>query len=147
MNTNWKELECLIVNWQALPWLQMKNCRFFRENPWVHHHTQNRSNIGAHYYLTLSRSDISFIINKVCQFRTCTTTMQWVAAKIILRYLNQYSKIGLKICRSWSLHVSAFSNIDWTNSLDDTISMGGFAIFLGEIWSHAVVQSKLLYQD
>jgi histone deacetylase 1/2 len=40
-------------------------------------------------------------------------------------------EIGLKICKSPSLLVSAFSNADWAGDQDDRRSTGGFAVFLG----------------
>jgi hypothetical protein len=39
--------------------------------------------------------------------------------------------IGVGICRTTSLLVSAFSDADWTGCLDDRRSTGGFAVFLG----------------
>jgi hypothetical protein len=40
-------------------------------------------------------------------------------------------EIGLKICKSRSLLVSAFSDADWAGDQDDRRSTGGFAVFLG----------------
>jgi histone deacetylase 1/2 len=51
--------------------------------------------------------------------------------KRILRYLKQSTKVGLKISRSSSLLVSAFSDADWAGCLDDRRSTGGFAVFVG----------------
>jgi histone deacetylase 1/2 len=59
------------------------------------------------------------------------TTEQGVAAKRILRYLKHTVKLGLKISKSNSLLVSAFSDADWAGCLDDRRSTGGFAIFIG----------------
>ena len=39
--------------------------------------------------------------------------------------------MGLKIHRSTSTLVSAFSDVDWAGSTDDRRSIGGFAVFLG----------------
>jgi len=39
---------------------------------------------------------------------------------------------GLKIRRSKSMTVSAFSDVDWAGCVDDRRSTGGFAIFLGD---------------
>lgn len=81
--------------------------------------TQHRSVVGALQYLTLTRPDISFPVNKVCQFLHSPTTEHWATVKMILRYLKHTVKLGLKICKSSSLLVSGFSYADWAGSLDD----------------------------
>ena len=93
--------------------------------------TNYRSVIGALQYLTLTRPDISYSVNKVCQYLHAPTTLHWAAVKRILRYLRHTTKLGLKICRSSSLLITAFSDADWAGCLDDRRSTGGFAIFLG----------------
>jgi histone deacetylase 1/2 len=49
--------------------------------------TKYRSVVGALQYLTLTRPDISFSINKVCQFLHEPATTHWSAVKRILRYV------------------------------------------------------------
>jgi histone deacetylase 1/2 len=93
--------------------------------------TNYRSIVGGLQYLTLTRPDISFSVNKVCQFLHAPTDVHWSAVKRILRYVKSNTKIGLKISRSKSLVVSGFSDADWAGCLDDRGSTGGFAIFLG----------------
>jgi hypothetical protein len=48
-----------------------------------------------------------------------------------LRYVKQSSKLGLKIRKSDSTLVSAFSDADWAGSINDRRSTGGFAVFFG----------------
>jgi hypothetical protein len=93
--------------------------------------TQYRSIVGALQYLTLTRPDISFSVNKVCQFLQAPTETHWAAVKRILRYLRQDTKIGLKIQKCNSMLISAFSDADWAGSVDDRRSTSGFAVFLG----------------
>lgn len=81
--------------------------------------------------LTLTRPDISFAVNKVCQYLHAPTTEHWAAVKRIRRYLKSSTKLGLKICKSNSLLLSAFSDADWAGCLDNRRSTGGFAVFLG----------------
>jgi len=93
--------------------------------------TRYRSIVGALQYLTLTRPDIAFSVNKVCQFLHAPTTVHWAAMKRILRYLKQCVRLGIKINKSMSTLVSGYSDADWAGSLDDRRSTGGFAIFLG----------------
>ena len=93
--------------------------------------TKYRSLVGALQYLTLTRPDICFDVNKVCQFLHAPTTVHWSAVKRILRYIQGSKSIGLTIRRSPSLIVSAFSDADWAGDFDDRRSTGGFAIFFG----------------
>jgi hypothetical protein len=74
--------------------------------------TWYRSVVGALQYLTLTRPDIAFSVNKVCQFLHNPTMGHWAAVKRILRYLKHSIKLGLKIYKSNSLLVSGFSYAD-----------------------------------
>jgi len=74
--------------------------------------TRYRSIVGALLYLTLSRPDISYPVNKVCQFLHAPTTTHWGAMKRILRYVQGTLNLGIKIGRSHSTMVSAFSDAD-----------------------------------
>jgi histone deacetylase 1/2 len=93
--------------------------------------TKYRSVVGAMQYLTLTRPNISFAVNKVCQFLHNPTTIHWSVVKRILRYIHGTSKLGLHNRKSKSMMVSAFSDADWAGCVDDRRSTGGFAVFLG----------------
>jgi hypothetical protein len=80
---------------------------------------------------TLTRPDLAFAVNKVCQFLHALTDEHWVPVKRILRYVKGCTKVGLKIAKNNSLLVSAFSDVDWAGCLDDRRSIGGYAVFLG----------------
>jgi histone deacetylase 1/2 len=90
-----------------------------------------RSIVGALQYLTLTRPDISYAVNKVCQYLHAPTTVHWTAAKRILRYVKHTLTVGLTFSKSTSTLVSAFSDADWAGSVDDRRSTGGFAVFVG----------------
>jgi histone deacetylase 1/2 len=81
--------------------------------------------------LTLTRPDISFSVNKVCQYLHAPTTSHWTAVKRILRYIHGTSRVGLTFQRSSSTLLSAYSDADWAGDLNDRRSTGGFAIFFG----------------
>jgi hypothetical protein len=92
---------------------------------------RSHSLVGAEQYLTHTQSDLSFSINKVFQFLYSPTTVHMTAVKRILRYLKLTISTGLKIRKSSSTLLSAFSDADWTGCPDDRKSTGGFAVFLG----------------
>jgi histone deacetylase 1/2 len=93
--------------------------------------TKYRSVVGALQYLTLTRPDIAFSVNKVCQFLQAPTDVHWIAVKRILRYLRHTSALGLFIQRSSSLLLSGFADADWAGCPDDRRSTGGHVVFLG----------------
>lgn len=93
--------------------------------------TKYRSLVGALQYLTLTRPDISFAVNKACQYLHAPTTAHWTVAKRILRYVRHTLSVGLTFSKSTSTLVSAFSDSDWAGCLDDRRSTGGFAVFFG----------------
>ena len=93
--------------------------------------TKYRSLVGALQYLTLTRPDLSFVVNKVCQFLHAPTGVHLTAAKRIVRYVKHTLNIGLNFSKSSSTLVSAFSDSDWAGCLDDRRSTGGFAVFFG----------------
>ena len=93
--------------------------------------THFRSIVGALQYLTLTQPNLSFPVNKVCQFLHAPTMSHWAAVKRILRYLQFTLSIGLKIDKCASMLLNVYSNADWAGNLDDRRSTGGFAVFLG----------------
>jgi histone deacetylase 1/2 len=93
--------------------------------------TRYKSIVGGLQYLTLTRPDLSFSVNKVCQYLHAPTTAHWSAVKRILRYIHGTRIVGLTFQLSRSTLLSAYSDADWAGDLDDRRSTGGFAIFFG----------------
>ncbi|KAF5461242.1 hypothetical protein F2P56_021055 [Juglans regia] len=54
-----------------------------------------RSTVGALQYLSLMRPDISFAVNKVCQYMPHPSISHWATVKQILRYLQNTIDHGL----------------------------------------------------
>jgi histone deacetylase 1/2 len=93
--------------------------------------TRYRSVVGGLQYLTLTRPDISFAVNKVCQYLHAPRDPHWTAVKRILRYIKLTVCHGLTLYRTPDTLLSAFSDADWAGNLDDRRSTGGYAIFYG----------------
>jgi hypothetical protein len=93
--------------------------------------TKFRNVVGALQYLTLTRPDLSYSVDKVCQYLHALTSEHWKAVKRILRYAKGTKKLGLRIGKSQSMMVSGFGDADWASCSDDRRSIGGFPIFLG----------------
>jgi hypothetical protein len=59
--------------------------------------TEFRRVIGGLQYLSLTRPDISFAVNKLSQFMHKPSTTHWTAAKRLLRYLKHTIYHGIHI--------------------------------------------------
>ena len=90
-----------------------------------------RSTVGSLQYLSLTRPDIAFAVNKVCQFMTKPTDLHWSAVKRILRYLKHTSHHSLLLHKDSNFTIQAFSDADWASSPDDRRSTSGYCLFLG----------------
>jgi hypothetical protein len=93
--------------------------------------TRYRSIIGGLQYLTLTRPDISFAINIVCQFLHAPTDLHMAAVKRILRYVQGTLNIGLKFHSASSLKPCVFSDGDWVGCPNYRCSTSSFAKYLG----------------
>lgn len=97
--------------------------------------TLYRSVVGALQYATITRPELSFAVNKVCQFMAKPLESHWVAVKRILRYLKGTTSHGLQLFPASSptkpLSLRAFCDADWAADPDDRCSTSGAAIFLG----------------
>ncbi|XP_023764983.1 uncharacterized mitochondrial protein AtMg00810-like [Lactuca sativa] len=90
-----------------------------------------RSMVGGLQYLTLTRPDIAFPINKGCQYLSKPTNVHWEAVKRILRYVKGTISTGLCIRKSPSRLLSVFTDTNWAGCLDYRRFTGGFAVSLG----------------
>ncbi|GKB29508.1 putative RNA-directed DNA polymerase, partial [Tanacetum coccineum] len=59
-----------------------------------------RQVVGSLQYVNLSRPDIAFAVNKVCQYMHASTENHWFTVKRILRYLHGTVEHGMLIRRS-----------------------------------------------
>ncbi|KAL8127329.1 hypothetical protein AgCh_014300 [Apium graveolens] len=89
-----------------------------------------RSVVGALQYLTLTRPDISFAVNRVCQFMHSPKVEHWVAVKHILRYLKHTINYGI-FFRPTLFSLCAYSDSDLGGYSIDRRSTSGSCVFFG----------------
>uniref|UniRef100_A0A803P2C0 Integrase catalytic domain-containing protein n=1 Tax=Cannabis sativa TaxID=3483 RepID=A0A803P2C0_CANSA len=94
--------------------------------------TQYRSVIGALQYLTHTRPDIAFAVNKLSQFLKCPTSTHWAAVKRISRYLKGTIHYGIHIKYNDKLSVVGYCDADWACCPNDRKSIAGYCVYLGD---------------
>ena len=72
--------------------------------------TPYRATVGSLQYLSLTRPDISFAVNKLTQFMHQPTSEHWVLVKHILGYLCGTLDKGLRLYRDSLLTLHGFSD-------------------------------------
>jgi hypothetical protein len=92
--------------------------------------TPYRSLVGALQYATFTKPDITFAVNRVCQFMHKPSPAHFVAAKRILRYLKGTLDRGLLFQPS-PFALTAFTDADWAGEPFDRRSTSGIIFFLG----------------
>jgi len=93
--------------------------------------TLYRSVVGTLQYITLTCPELSFSVNRVCQFMHNPQLPHWTAVKRILRYLAGSTTQGLRLYPSPNYSVVAFSDSGWATDLDDRKSISEYCIYVG----------------
>ena len=93
--------------------------------------TYFRSLAGKLQYLTLTRPDIQFAVNLVCQKMHEPTVSDFHLLKRILRYLKGSIQMGLYLESDSDSQLRAYCDSDWAGCQDTRRSTGGFCTFLG----------------
>ncbi|XP_020673360.2 uncharacterized protein LOC110092978 [Dendrobium catenatum] len=85
---------------------------------------------GSQQYLTSTRPDIAFVVNKLCQHMHNPLLLHFQLLKCVLRYLNGTLHHGLFLPQT-DLLLIAYSDSDWAGDQLDRKSTTGYCIFLG----------------
>lgn len=96
-----------------------------------------RSIVRALQYLTITRLDLSFAMNSVCQHMHAPLESHFQAVKKILWYLKGTLHFGLHYT-SGPFTLQAYSDADWAGDLSDRKSTTGYVIYYGHnpiLWS------------
>jgi len=92
--------------------------------------TEFRSVLSGLQYLSFTRPDISFAVNKLSQFMHKPTTTHWTAAKRLLR-LKHTIYHGIHIQKSCRFNLMTYTDADWAGNNDDHSSTSAYICFLG----------------
>lgn len=101
-----------------------------------------RSVIGALQYLSFTRPDISFSVNKLSQFMHKPTVTHWTSTKRLLRYLKHTIFHGLHIRKKSSFALITYSDADWAGNMMIGPPPPHISHFLVSILSPGVQRSK-----
>ncbi|KAJ0781817.1 putative RNA-directed DNA polymerase [Helianthus annuus] len=104
---------------------------FISQGDPYHDPTLYRSLVGALQYLTITRPDLSYAVNQVCQFLHAPTVDHFQSVKRILRYVKGTLSFGLTFSRHHKPSLVGFSDADWARCLETRRSTYGYSIFLG----------------
>ncbi|KAK0573321.1 hypothetical protein LWI29_006391 [Acer saccharum] len=94
--------------------------------------TTYRMVVGSLQYLSLTRPDISFAVNKLSQYMHQPTSDHWDLVKRLLRYLCGTLDDGIVIHRNSQVSLHAFSDADWAGNKDDFSSTSAYIVYLGK---------------
>ena len=114
----------------STPMASSKNLSAYEGKPFPDH-TLFRSTVGALQYLSITRPNIAFAINKLSQFMHKLIQTHWQFVKRLLCYLKSIIQFGLHIYRFSCHTLQALCDADWVGNKDDRRSAGSFCIFLG----------------
>jgi hypothetical protein len=91
-----------------------------------------RSMIGSLMYITTSRPNIMQAVGMVGHFQFAPKQSHLVAVKRIFKYLKGTMTYGLWYPRNKNFQLTAYSDADWANCVDERKRTSGGAFFLGD---------------
>jgi hypothetical protein len=91
-----------------------------------------RSMIGSLLYITTSHPDIMHAIGMVGRYQSAPKQSHFLAVKMIFRYLKEIMTYGLWYPRNQNFQLTAYSDADWENYVDERKSTSGGEFFLGD---------------
>ena len=86
---------------------------------------------GKLQYLTLTRPDLQFAVNYICQKMHAPTETYFQLLKRVLRYLRGTTKFGISFNSNTDSVIRAYSDSDWGGCPDTRRSPRGFCTILG----------------
>ncbi|KAL1221166.1 Retrovirus-related Pol polyprotein from transposon RE2 [Cardamine amara subsp. amara] len=93
--------------------------------------SQYRRVLGGLQYLSFTRPDLAFAVNRLSQFMHQPTDVHWQAVKRVLRYLSGTLSTGIFLRKSSPTVLHAFSDSDWGGDSHDYLSTNAHVIYFG----------------
>ena len=94
-----------------------------------------KSIVGALQYVTITRPELAYSVNKVCQYMQTPLESHWKVVMRILRYLKGTLHHGLHLRKPSALDLVAFCDDDWPLILMIEDQLQGFVCILVQILS------------
>ncbi|KAD5508773.1 hypothetical protein E3N88_16476 [Mikania micrantha] len=102
------------------------------DGPIFHDPSLYRSLAGALQYLTFTRPDITYAVQQICLFMHQPHDPHFAFLKRVLRYLQGTIDYGIRLTRSTTQSLVAYSDADWAGCPDSRRSTSGYCVFLGD---------------
>lgn len=93
--------------------------------------TMYSSIIGALQYYTLTKPNISYDVNNLCQFMHFLTTIHWIVANRLLTYLHGTKDLGILLLKIDFLTLTKYCEAASASYPNDRRSTGGLCEYLG----------------
>ena len=94
--------------------------------------SQYRWLIGRLLYLTITRPDLSYSVNRLTQFMATPRVPHLQAALRVLEYVKSNVGQGLLFPSSYSTELRGFADSDWASCPDNRKSISGYCFFIGD---------------
>ena len=88
--------------------------------------------VGRMMYLTITRPDITYAVNRLCQFTSAPKAYHLQAVYKVLHYLKGTIGLGLMYAADSDLVLKMFTDADWGSCKDTRRSATGYCMFLGK---------------
>ena len=103
--------------------------------------------IRSLHYLSITRSDVAFAVNKLSQYMQAPLSIHMQALKRILRYLKHIIFHGIHLVATRNLDLIAFCNADWGGDNVDWKSTGAYIVYLGPNAFHGHAKNSPQLRD
>jgi len=94
--------------------------------------TQYRRLVGKLICLTITRPDITYVVQLLSQFMASPTVEHMQIANHVLRYLKSCLGHGIFLATDSSTHLTTYCDSDWTSCPIGRRSTTGYAVILGQ---------------